>query len=248
MFSKKTLKTIIAAMLAVVCVLSLFACGGTKNEIIAENNGQFAIQWENKRYYFKQGCSTDWMFTEVDAAEKYKISTDTGLVCVLAPIDGAALTEAEVESTKSAINYPITNGKTAVDGVEYCIYHIYGKNKGIAMQDSAENIVTRIMDDNDNLGFNNLNNRGEARTAYTKTGEATLFTAKYSKVQFNKVDYTFTEDGEDMKGSFFFVASQDLEYFVVTYEAKASLYDQYYDSFVELIGDFRKVGKETSKD
>lgn len=131
-----------------------------------------------------------------------------------------------------------------LEGVEYTVY--YNVSKKINMTSTQAEVLSWIMDeDNEDFFFNTVHYDNSARETFMTKGEPTTYTAKYSKLQFKQVSYTFTRDGEDWQGIYSLVM-KGREYFIITYEAKVDLYTKYETQFKETIGDFRKVGWETS--
>ncbi|MBQ7445535.1 MAG: hypothetical protein IJS71_06335 [Clostridia bacterium] len=243
MKTMKYLKAVIASLLVLACVLSLLACN--KKPSKQNDDGVLPQQHINQRYYFQQGYRTDWDVLEVDA-DKYMLDRDTGLVMVLAPVE----TEKDDEGndvpvkviTKDADGNDVESHK-AIEGVEYCIYYYNGE--GVYMTTSRADIVGWLSDPSSKHYFNSKHFRGAPRETYLTKDDPILYTAKWSKLQFTSQTYTFTKDGEDYRGIYNIVMS-GLEYFVITFEAKADLYDYYYEYYEETIGDFRKKGWETS--
>ncbi len=243
--TKKIIRALVASLLVLVCAAAMFGCdGGIKPQ--HGDDGKLPQQHINQRYYFQQGYRTDWDILEVNS-EKFMVDKDTGLVMVLAPVQtttNANGEEVPVEEEVTLDSGEVVKVHKAVEGVEYCIYYYNGE--GIYMTTSRADIVRWLQDpENTNFYFNNKHFRGSPRDTFLLKGEADLFTAKYSKLQFTSQAYTFTKDGEDWQGVYNVVMS-GLEYFIVTYEAKADIYDKYYSSYYETIGDFRKKGWETS--
>ena len=225
MRTKNILKTCIAALLVFTLCLAVFGC--SKKEVIEYPDGQLPNQITNKRYYFQQGYLDNWGVVCINA-DGYLYDEDTGLLLMLAPMDESG---------------------NRVDGVEYCVYH--GSSDNINMTSSRADIVGMITDESNSLFFNKKFIYNGERDTYKQSADITLFTAQYSKLQFNCVSYTFTRDGEDWQGMYNIVMNK-MEFFVVTIEAKASLWSQYVGNdkssdYYNTIGDFRKEGWETSQ-
>lgn len=234
---RKTLRIVIASVLAIACVCSLFACKNTKSEI--DDDGKLPLQKTNKRYYFQQGLRTDWRFTQLDP-DNFMLNRETGLVCQIAPVkDPVEMTEDEIK------NYDFNNDKReVVADVEYTVY--YNDGTGINMTDSPSDLVKWLRDPESDFYFNTKHYVDAPRYAFIMTSEPEVFTSKFSKLQFNKITYSFVRDGEDWDG-ILNVVMNGAEYFIVTYEAKkGSAYNTYMDGYLEIIGDFRKEGWEHS--
>ncbi len=229
----KILKIVLASLLIVACTMAMFGCKGGNGSQADKTTGKLPEQHENYRFYFQQGYRTDWCIKEVDPDNR-KVNTETGLVMVLAP---ANVEETTDENGKSVKKY------TPIEGVEYCIYHY--KGEGIMMTTSRNDIVNWLQDENSDFYFNKRHYRTSPRDTFFQVGEAVTTTAQFSKLQFSTVSYTYTVDGEDYVGVYNIVMA-GVEYFIVTFEAKESLYEQYKEQYLETIGDFRRKGWETS--
>ena len=227
----KILKIVISSLLLVCFAFVLFGCNGKKRE--ADPLGKLPQQKENLRYYFQQGYRTDWAIIESNA-DDFMIDRETGLVMVLAPVT----TE---ETTNDDGTKKVTH--TAIEGVEYCIYYYGGE--GIYMTTSRSDIVSWMQDEDSDFFFNKKHYRSNPRETFLQIGEAETTTAQYSKLQFSSIRYSFTKDGVEYEGVMNLVMS-GMEYFIVTYEARADLYEAYKADYDETIGDFRKRGWETS--
>jgi len=229
---RKLLKVTVAGLLVVASVSCLFAC--TKKDDGQSKEGKLPLQYENQRYYFQQGYRTDWEFVQ-KSTDGRMINAETGLVYELAPF--------EANETDEETGLPKITG-AQIPGVEYCCY--YYKSDSITMTSTRKEVVEWLRDsENAEFYFNNHHNLGDARDTFLAKDEVGLFTAKYSKLQFNTVSYTFVRDGEDWQGVYNLVMGKR-EYFIITFEAKKELFDTYYDAYLETIGDFRKSGWETS--
>lgn len=236
---KKLLRIAIASLLVLSMALALFAC--KKNNRQIDDEGKLPNQEINQRYYFQQGYRTDWGIIRGDA-DKWILDRETGLILLLAPL----VSEPDENGSPIPVKTTAADGTesfTAIDGVEYAVY--FHNGDGITMTTSRNDVVGWLQDPASRFYFNNKHFLGSPRETFLQKGDSTIFTAKYSKLQFTTVSYTFTRDGEDWQGIYNIVMN-GTEYFIVTYEAKASLYSQYYDQYYETIGDFRKKGWETS--
>ncbi len=236
---KRTVKIALAAVLAIACMASMFACEKNKGQI--NEDGKLPIQWENKVYYFQQGVRTDWKFINV-SADKKMVDREAGLVCQLAPVADASLELTEEQKKEFGAN-PAADTRAAVTDVEYSVYYFGGE--GVMMTDSTADVVKWIQDEASPFYFNTKHNTGSPREAFRQLTDPEIYYAKFSKLQFNKITYSFTKDGDDWKGELNLVMNGQ-KYFIVTYEAKADAYEKYFDSYEEIIGDFRKEGWETA--
>ncbi len=239
---KNTLKVVIASLLVVACSLAIFGC--VDNDINKPVDGKLPNQLDNRRYYFQQGYRTDWDIITQDA-DRYMVNRETGLIMTLAPLQMTKDEEGNDVPVQKAVE---ENGETVmknvpVENVEYCIYYYNGT--GIYMTTSRADLVRWLKDPDSDFYFNNKHNINGPRDTFLEKGESTIYTAKFSKLQFSTQAYTFTRDGEDWQGVYNIVMS-GMEYFIVTYEAKADLYDKYLEAYTDTIGDFRKKGWETS--
>ena len=241
---KKLISIVVASLLVVCFAVALFGCKPKTLHFIDEN-GVLPNQYENLRYYFQQGYRPDWTITRMDA-DKRILDRDTGLILVMAPLvstidaDGNVTVEEEVITDADGNQ---TKVQKLVDGVEYCVY--FHNGEGITMTTSRNDVVKWLQDPESKFYFNNKHYNGSPRETFLEKGDPEIFTARYSKLQFSTVAYTFTKDGENWRGVYNIVM-QGVEYFIVTFEAKAELYDKYYDAYYETIGDFRMKGWETS--
>lgn len=222
MRNKSIFKSVLAIVLVIASVFTLFGCNRDP-EVIGDplTNGQWANQVENKVWYYKQGYMDTWEIAN-EAVGSTPINVDTGLVLQLVP----------------------TANKTDVAYNVYC-----HEQAPLSMQDSEADIASYIFDENREEFFFNLNNYvDEPRAAFVlNSSEPVTITAKYSKLQLQEVEYRYTKDGEDWNGIYCSVFSKGSAYFVITFEAKASVFDQYKADYLDLVGDFRKAGWETSE-
>ncbi|MBP1588300.1 MAG: hypothetical protein ILO53_07890 [Clostridia bacterium] len=236
---KKLIKITVASLLVLSMAVVLFACKQNKTQI--DEEGKLPNQEENLRYYFQQGYRTNWGIIRGDA-EKWIVDRETGLILMLAPLVSEPDEKGSPIPVKT-IGGDGTESFTAIEGVEYAVY--FHNGEGITMTTSRNDVVGWLQDPDSPFYFNNKHYIGAPRETFLQKGESTIFTAKYSKLQFTTVSYTFTRDGEDWQGVYNIVMN-GTEYFIVTFEAKSSLYNEYYEEYSETIGDFRKRGWETS--
>ena len=234
---KSILKSGLLFILAIIMTVSLFACNNDKGQ--AKPNGELPSQLKNERYYFQQGYRTDWKINVADPSG-YLVDTETNLVLQLVPAEGR-----EVDEEGKVINEG-----TAIAGVEYTIYAYksnehQGDAQKINMTSTPSEVISWIMDENNGFYFNSRFYVDSPRDTFMQRPDVTTYTAKFSKLQFLQISYTFTRDGEDWRGIYNFVMKGQ-DFFIVTFEAKADLYEQYEAQYNETIGDFRKVGWETS--
>ena len=238
---RRTLKVVIAGLLVLASAFAMFGCSG-KNDSQADEDGVLPNQLVNMTYYFQQGYRTDWKVKQYDEANNGKmINRDTGLVLELVPV--------EVISTDADGN--VTEYGSEIAGVEYTVYYYKSGNRAdanIYMTSTREEMVSWALDpENTGFYFNTNYYIDESRETFLQKGDVEPFTCKYSKLQFSQVSYTFTRDGEEWMGTFYIVTGKQ-EFFIITYEAKKDLFEQYRDQMLETIGDFRKKGWETAQD
>lgn len=236
---QKVTKIILAGTLALACAVTMFGCKKGKDGDKAQisDDGSLPNQYSNQRYYFQQGSRTDWDY-KLKGEGGYYYNRDTGLVLELVPVKTTG------EKDEKGFDIPV-NPVEFIDGVEYCVYHYNNEDNIIGMTTSRNDIVNFLLDENSKLYFNNKFYLESPRETFRQVGEPESDTAQYSKLQFTRVAYTFTRDGEDWQGVYVVVASKK-EFFVVTFEAKADLYETYEPAYKETIGDFRKEGWEES--
>ncbi len=220
--NKSIIKSILALVLVVASIFTMVAC---KKEVVEEKTQELPNIVESKRHYYQQGYLDSWTVVK-QGQDGHLFDEATGLLIQLAPAK---------------------DGK-AVENVQYNVW-IHGSEK-IGLTTSRNDLIKLITNDtNADFAFNKINvvEEGKERESYAQQGEPSRFTGKYSKLQFDKVEYTYTRDGNDWKGIYYITWANDSKYFVVSYEAEASVFDTYKADAEETIGDFRKEGWETAK-
>ncbi len=220
MRNKSIIKSVLAIVLVIASLFTLFGCKKNEGEKLQYIDGNLPNQITNQRFYFQQGYLDTWEVTQ-QGSDDYAINEDTGLALVLEP--------------------------TADKGkVQYAIYA--HTDATILMTDSAATVMAQVMnEDSDDFAFNKHNYIDGERTAFVPAESYEPFTCKHSKLQMYKVSYDFTKDGADWKGIYYYSYSKAGTYFIVTFECEASLFDKYAADLEETIGDFRKEGWETEK-
>ena len=220
MRNKSIIKSVLAIVLVIASLFTLFGCKKNDGEKLQYIDGNLPNQITNQRFYFQQGYLDTWEVTQ-QGSDDYAINEDTGLALVLEP--------------------------TADKGkVQYAIYA--HTDATILMTDSAATVMAQVMnEDSDDFAFNKHNYIDGERTAFVPAESYEPFTCKHSKLQMYKVSYDFTKDGADWKGIYYYSYSKAGTYFIVTFECEASLFYRYAADLEETIGDFRKEGWETEK-
>lgn len=232
MRNKSIFKSVIAIVLVIVSVFTFFGCSKDKTDDKDEQTLPNMV--ESKRWYYQQGFLNNWMVNLV-GQDGHVYDENTGLLLQLVPT-GVTVDDEGVEKSDGV----------AVEGVQYNVF--VNKSEAILMTSSADDIIRYVMDEeNDDFAFNTNNYIDAPRDAFMQNGEESeSFTAKYSKLQFESVSYTFTKDGEDWQGIYNFITAKDKTYFIISYEAETSKFEEYKDDYLEIIGDFRKEGWETA--
>lgn len=235
MYSKKILTRIMLCLLAVV---SMFTVVGCKKDTPISETYLFEDQYDNIRYYVKQGYPSDWVKIEgkdgyylkkidqyVDGS-KGNLIQDCGLIAQFSPSDN-------------------------VDKVKYSIYTLKYHFMRYTLGDFLLGLVGKS--DNLKIELNTLfveDEENQPRSAFVWTDDINddklLESTKvfYNKIQFHKVGYTFTVDGVDWKGIMLVNNQCNEGFYVFTLEAEASVWDSYYSVMEKMLSDFRNRPRE----
>ncbi len=124
------------------------------------------------------------------------------------------------------------------------VYSIYSYYHGV-VRASVETFANWTMNSEHTIYFNKyfLDADGEPRENYSASEEAQV--QIYNRIQSRSVQYTFVKDGEDWKGVYNVLGSGTNDLIVITYEAKADVYDTYFDTYKECMNDFRLLSRQT---
>ncbi len=171
---------------------------------------------ESKQYHCLQGYLDNWTVTK-QGQDGHLYDKNTGLLLQLAPVK---------------------DGK-AVENAQYNVW--ISTDQRIPLTALWRDVVKWITDDNnEEFAFNKRQViiPGIERNSYEQQSEPHQFTGKYTEQRFDKVEFTYTKDGVDWKG-IYYAKYAGGKYFVISYEAEASVFDMYEADAEEIIGDFR---------
>ncbi|MFR1518722.1 MAG: hypothetical protein ACLSVG_08125 [Clostridia bacterium] len=239
MRSKNFMTRCLLGGLAVLSILSFTGCK-EGNETLPVDTFIFNKQYDNGRYYCKQGYPDDWT-VKADTEEAYYLKqideyadgspmtfTDCGLVAQFSPQNDA-------------------------QKVKYSIYTL----KGTFMRATQGDILIGLLGKNGyKFEFNNLfidNEEHTPRDAFVwaedieDTTESIKKTeASYNKISFQKLAYTFTQDGVDWMGTMLVTVGKE-GFYLITLETEKASWDTYYETMETMLNDFRMLGWETEK-
>jgi len=184
---------------------------------VIEEVGVLPNQVKNHRYYYQQGYDNDWD-AQADQNE-FMLDDATGLLFK-------------------------ANPKAAPDKVEYRVYFKQQLYTGLGVSTDA---IGYIMNENHPYYFNRafIYEDGSARESFISAEN--WEDARYNKMQFYHVSYTFVKNGEPWKGVYNMIMKAN-DCFVITFEAAETEFDLYKEDYNELMSDWRKLGWETSND
>lgn len=222
---KRVLKTVLSLMMIAVLALSMFAC---KEEEKTETDASiFAKQKSFDRYLFQQGYADDWQFFTGE--------------------EGYALSALEVKDTNHEGALVVKFTPQSSSDMQYSIYY-YNTNQ-VTVSDGE--VMSTLMAETATLTqaypLNEVFFEEEARDTYSVTSDT------YKQVEYSHndnwytFDYTFVDAAdEDWKGSTYVImSSEGCKYFVITCEAKASVWTDADAIFQNMLEDFIRISAES---
>ena len=220
---KKILRGMIAVCLVLSAVLAMAGCkeekSGYKKEHLPKGPEKFS------RYYFQQYYPDNWGLLVGDDGYYYHRFDEpavgkAGLVVQFVPNDNA-------------------------ENVKYSVYHTNESSVAITL----ETIANRVFDESlqDPRYYNNLylDPAVGIRDTFVVTSEKPE-KINYNIRQYLKVTYTFVVEGEDWRGEYY-VSNGQSSYYIISFEAKADLWENYEPTFRKMIDDFEETGFEQEK-
>ena len=237
MYSKKILTRIMLCLLAVVSMFTVVGC--KKDPTPISESYIFDKQLNSIRYYFEQGYPDDWTLKAgndgnyIKKIEQYadgsknQYITDCGLVAQLSPTANADKVKYSVYSLK----YPFMRAT----GGDFLL-GLVGKSTDYPL--SFNELFNEDVENKPREAFVWATTVEDTEESITST------TARYNKMQFQKVAYNFTVDGIDWKGIMLVTPSKE-GFYVITLEAAKDAWDANYSVMEKMLTDFRMRGWET---
>lgn len=220
MTKTRTIKILVAAVLAMVIALSMFACkkdDGPKETHIFEN------RYINQRFYYSQGYPDDWRFTagndEYELAELKTYGNTEGYLC--------------------AKFFPVGADGQPDPDVSFSVYK-YNTN---SMMNTLNGITENLMNPDSTYYLNDVFVEEEM------TRDSFVFTTEWEQekpnhFQWNTANYKFVRDGEDWTGKFYVSTGNATWLFLVCMETKDSKWDATLKTFQDMMSDFGFEGFE----
>lgn len=130
--------------------------------------------------------------------------------------------------------------KADQDNVSFSIYSYYHGKVVVSVEDFAN----WTMDSENAIYFNSyfLSDTDEVRDTYIASEKSEI--QNYNKIASRSVTYTFVKDGEDWKGVYNVLGSGPNDLIVISFEAKADVYDTYATQYTDMMKDFRLLSRQ----
>ncbi|MBR5280549.1 MAG: hypothetical protein IKU26_06265 [Clostridia bacterium] len=219
---KRVLKTALSLVMIAVLAVSMFACTPEQKE--TEDEKVFENQLVNDRYRFSQGYPEDWDYTQGEG--------------------GAELREFYAGK---GVGWLVTKFVSKTN--PNLIYTVYKYNPGTGAAAVAPSTwMGNLMETGDRVTYKFNDYFTEEKDAFRSdfAVSSSTYTEKayIPQVTWFEVNYDFTLDNEDWKGSYHVTpASEGGLFFLVTCEAKAADWDAAQATFADMLKDFRDLGR-----